>query len=347
MLLQKRLSLTACTSLVARLCLADEVYDRYSYCTRWYGSVRGSIDLEDVVQENNYNGTIFCPDSYDFPSATTALAGAIMDVCPPLSYIDDTNAIEVRLSFSDASSVLSGPIDNLDLENILITNGSVTHAFENNALPALLQPDPQRSTRFIPSWVVNGTQYALSQAPDEDDDSMGVYLDCDYEGSYGYCGGYEDIHDGGCWSRQSFVFNMRSHLNFTIRFSDSQASFEIWAAQELYNAQQPTGKNAKAYISFEGTRQLPSIVDYQFWENSPQTDYEHEQAFLSTRQFLKWVADEKGMPLLLNNTKNGEWFDAGNGTFKAENGADSIVSRLGSVPTAFAALLVTLAWLML
>ena len=320
MLPDRRLS-WATALLMVCLCRADEVYNRYNYCVKYYGSVSAELNLEGLVPQYNYNGTIRCPDIFDFPSATSYLAGATLEICPPLSYTDDIPVLDVQLSFSDSSGVLSGPIDNLDLHGILITNGSVTEPFENGGIPALLQFDPAQSEPFLPVWTVNGTEAALTEAPTESDNSMGVYFDCDYPGSRYYCGGYEDIHEGGCWSRQSFYFNMRSRLNFTIRFSENEATFEIWAQQELLNYEGASTSNyTKAYLRFGGDRSLPSIVDYDFWEHST-SDYEVEQQFLSTRQDLEWTADENGMPLLSNDTDSGEWYDAGNGTFKAENSA--------------------------
>jgi hypothetical protein len=294
-MLRARLQLLACITALQRLIVAEEVYNRYSYCTRYYGSVKADINLEGVVQEYNYNGTILCPDEFELPNYPNYLQGATLDICPPLDYDNEVAALEVRLSYSDTSYVLSGPIDNLDIHDILITNGSVTQAFENNALPAILQWDEANGNLVRPTWTVNGTQSALSSAPDADDYTQGVYFDCDYNGFDYYCGNGGDEDDGGCFLRQSFYFNMQSRMNFTIRFSDGEATFEIWAEQEYWNAKAPTGKYTKAYVSFAGNRQLPSIVDYDFWENT-MSNYETEQEFLSTRMNLRWEADEQNMP---------------------------------------------------
>lgn len=314
-----RLALTVaalqCISLISAV---DIPPNAYPFCIRYYGSVSSEIELPDTLPKFNYNGSIPCPTSMRLPTRS----GATLTLCPPLdSYNDeDPIAMSAELRLSDSSGVLADPIDNLHLAPRLITNGSVTGPFENSGQPAIIAHNPAReSSSFLPVWTINGTEAALTDSPDDDDRTNGVYFGCRYNDSPYYCGGFEDLHatSGGCWSSQWMLFNMRNALNFTIRFSDSEASVEIWAASPVDEEQ--SGMTT-TYVSFGGNRKVPSVVDYDFWTNTL-SDYEIETAYASERQSLKLEMGQDELPVFVNRTDSEDAYAVGNGTFSSATSA--------------------------
>jgi hypothetical protein len=315
----------------------DIVLNQYEYCIKYYGTVQAEIELpSESIPTYNYNGTILCPlDIY-----TPYIAGATLNICPPYSsYPSDNLALQATLELRTAGYELSGAIDSLSLSPTLITNGSVPPSFFDvpNNIPAVLQKDIHESRQFLPVWTVNGTSAALTDYTDATDDTQGVYISCDYGSFNQYCGGYEDLHDaatGGCWRSQTIPFNMQSNLNYTFRFSASEASVDIWTEDEYVTyLGNRTGTNTKVYLRFGGTRQLPSVVDYDFWENS-NSNYEVETAYIEKSTTLKFEEDEEGLPLFMNQTETGEWFDTANGTYSTQdiNGrASAMRSNIGVV----------------
>ena len=316
----------------------DIVLNEYQYCIKYFGYVQLDVELPDSVPDYNYNGTQLCPASFElYPG----ISGATLEICPPYSSDQDGMALSASLIFQPMDGQLDGPLDYLELTPTLITNGSVPPAhFEGNGIPATLAKDIHESDPLIPVWTINGTQAALTDYPDITDDNQGVYISCDYPGSNIYCGGYEDIHDavtGGCWRSQSIPFNMQTAMNFTFRFDMNEATVEIWVESEYVTyLGNRTGANTQAYLKFSGGKQLPSVVDYDFWENS-QSDYEVESGYMEERKDMKLEEDEAGMPILVNRTDSGEWYDSANGTFSTQkaNGADKRLAELEWVHVLF------------
>lgn len=298
---------------------ADYIPNVYSFCIKYYGSVSSEIELPDSIPQYNYNGSDSCPTPMRFP----VISGATLEICPPSgsTQTDDPTALSAELRLSHTSGELTDPVDNLRLAPFLIINGSVPGPFDNNGRPAILAHDAAREqSSFVPVWTINGTEASLIDSPGERDHTQGVYFGCRYNKSPYYCGSYEDLHEpppGGCWSSQMFNFNMRNPLNFTIRFSDNEASAEIWATSPyvLYTGEE-TGSETTAYISFGGNREVPSVVDYDFWTNS-ESNYEIETDNAQRRAGMKLEMGADDLPVLVDDTETGESFAAGNGTFSS------------------------------
>jgi hypothetical protein len=316
----------------------DPSLNSYSFCIRYYGSVSAEVDLPDTIPTYNYNQTTICPRSFNFPN----LSGATLTICPPSSSLsdDDPVAISAELRFRDVSGELTGPIDNLRLSPRLITNGSTVGPFASNGKPAIIAHDPGHEISSLsPVWTINGTQAALTDSPDADDRTNSVYFGCRYEHSPYYCGGFEDRHapDGGCWDSQWILFNMHDPLNFTYRFSNDEASVYLWARSPLAlsDDEAEQGRNIESnsssvYIVFGGNREVPSVVDYDFWTNS-ESDYEIETTFAAERQGLNFELGDDGGPVFMNETKqggDGEGYAVGNGTAVSESAAPPISQPL-------------------
>ena len=313
----------------------DLVMNSYQYCIKYYGSLQADVELPDSVPDYNYNGTELCPASF---TVYPGISGATLEICPPYtSYEVDGLALSASLSFHSTGGQLDGPIDVLSLEPTLITNGSVRPShFEGGGIPAVLAKDIHESEPLVPVWTINGTAAALTESPAADDHTQGVYISCDYPSSNVYCGGYEDTHDtvtGGCWRQQDINFNMQADLNYTFRFDRNEASAEIWVAAEYVTyLGNRTGAATQLYLRFGGTRHLPSVVDYDFWENS-ESDYEVESQYFEERKGMDLEEDERGLPVLVNRTETAEWYDCANGTYavqKINGGSRSIAVDLSA-----------------
>lgn len=299
----------------------DLVLNEYFYCIKYYGSVVADIDLpSDGIPTYNYDGTELCALNIRTPY----VGGATLEICPPDSSFDVNNlALTATLALHASGGELNGPIDNLELSPTLITNGSVpASVFENNGIPAVVTKDTEESTTYHPEWIINGTQASLSDYPDATDRTQSVYISCDYPSFNQYCGGYEDTHDtvtGGCWRDQSIWFNMQTPMNFTFRFDNVEATVDIWVESEYETAMgNRTGTNTQLHLEFSGNRRLPSVVDYDYWEESD-SNYELEQEYLAVRQGLALREDEQGLPIIVNETETGEWYDSANGTFSTQS----------------------------
>lgn len=295
----------------------DYIPNAYSFCIKYYGTVSAEIELPDALPTYNYNGSDRCPTSMRFP----VISGATLEICPPMhsTQTDGPTALGVELRLSDVAGELTDPIDNLRLAPQLVTNGSVPGPFDNNGRPAILAHDTAREqSSFVPVWTINGTEASLIDSPKDTDHTQGVYFGCRYSKSPYYCGGYEDRQKpppGGCWSSQMFNFNMRNALNYTFRFSNNEASVEIWATSPyvLYTGEE-TGSETTAYISFGGNRQVPSVVDYDFWTNA-ESNYEIETEYAQTHAGMKLEMGANDLPVLVNDTETGQYYAAGNGTY--------------------------------
>ena len=301
----------------------DLVLNEYMYCIKYFGYLQADVELPDTIPDYNYNGTELCPASF---TVYPGISGATLEICPPTSNYgeDQALALSASLTFHPSGGQLDGPIDYLELAPTLITNGSVppSHFDVPNGVPATLAKDIHESEPAIPVWTINGTGASLTDYPNADDDSQGVYISCAYPGSNVYCGGYEDTHDevtGGCFRDQQFAFNMRSNLSYTFRFDINEASVDIFTSAEYVTyLGNHTGGNTELNLRFYGTRQLPSVVDYDFWENS-ESDYEVESQYFEERQGMTLEEDERGLPVLVNRTESGEWYDSANGTYSVQS----------------------------
>jgi hypothetical protein len=287
------------------------------YCITYFGSVQGTVTLpQGPVPLRNWNGTATCPLYWSFP----ALEGAIFTLCPHgstdgyWSKPSDGVAVDVTLSFrGDLTETLLHSIDRLFLTNLLITNGSVAGPFTAGGRPAVLAKDAGRSTAALPAWIINGTQEAEIYAAR----SEGVYFDCNNltpAERYQYCGDFYDINKGGCWSSYQFQWNMTNPLNFTFEIFGNSAIIDISSAND-YNG---TGQNIVATIHFEGTTLLPAAGNTVFWNNSGVTFVQYQE----NANAFELVPDQEGLPLFLNNTKTGEWYDSSNQTYSVRSGSD-------------------------
>jgi hypothetical protein len=308
---------------------SDLVLNEYQYCIKYFGTVEAVIDLPSSLPDYNYNGTILCPGSFSTPY----ISGATLEICPPLSDYGDPVYLALRatLTFRPRNTYLTGPIDILSLAPA-ITNGSVPISVFNDPqfTPAVLAKDTQESTRFSPVWTVNGTGASFLNS-DPTSSNQGVYISCDYEDTGIYCGGYEDQHaaNGGCFRSQQIDFNSpaTTSLNYTYRFSAQEATVDLSILSEYITyLGRATGENTEINLKFSGTRGLPSVTDYDFWENS-ESDYEVEKTYYEERKGMQFDEDQEGLPLLVNRTESGEWYDSANGTYSVQsvNG----VGRLG------------------
>jgi hypothetical protein len=289
----------------------------------YFGSITAEVFLASTVSETNYNGTITCPREWDLGT----LDGAHLRLYPGV--IDSYNdapypgleqggglAMRAELMAGHFSSALSYNIDGVDMSNILITNGSTPGPFMNGGTPAILAPDPEELANgpwsLVPVWTINGTQSAFVVSSQTSPEA--IYLQCDNSRHRGYCGYFQDTHQNGCWSRQPFLFGVDEQpSNFSIRFSNNEATFDIWVESEFNS----TGVNSVAHIVFRGDRNLPSITDYDFWEQSP-LDYELAREYTNA---MRLEADEENMPVFRNETSTRDWWATVNGTFYFESGA--------------------------
>jgi hypothetical protein len=313
----RRLLLAALAAALASAQSGPENSDHY--CITYFGTIQGSVTLPaGPIPARNYNGTTACPLFWQFPAAP----GATLVLCPAGTGDDywakpgDALAVSAALNLrGDESEVLSRPLDDVYLQNLLITNGSVAGPFTAGAQPAVLARDGARSTPAVPAWVINGTQAAeIYETPNQ-----GVYFNCANLAPgqrYQYCGNFDDTHSGGCWSEYHFTWNMTQPLNFSIEFTSTSATMEISSAND-YNS---TGHNILASLHFQGSTAIPPVADTAFWSNSfvNATQYQqHANAF-------QLVPDQEGLPLFLNGTKSGEWYDTANQTYSARSGSGRI-----------------------
>jgi hypothetical protein len=287
------------------------------YCITYFGSVQGSVTLpQGPVPLRNYNGTAECPLYWEFP----VVEGATLTLCPAGSAdafwtsASDHLAIDVAVNFrGGVTETLARPLDSLLLQNLLVTNGSAAGPFTGGGRPAVLAKDVAQSTAAVPTWIINGTQEAEIYSVA----NQGVYFDCANltpKQQYQYCGVFEDTNSGGgCWSSYHFRFNMSNPLNFSIQFTSDSAIVEISSANN-YNF---TGQNILASIHFQGTTAIPALTDAAFWNNSFQTFAQYQQQANS----FELVPDQEGLPLFLNHTKTGEWYDTSNQTYSARSGS--------------------------
>ncbi|KAK3315593.1 hypothetical protein B0H66DRAFT_565628 [Apodospora peruviana] len=304
----------------------DFVPNAYSYCIKYYGSVSASISLGEGWLGKNYNNTITCPTSWDFPT----LKGATLTLCPPESnpggkgpfYAPDARglAIDAKLEFRHVAGILEKPIDHLALTDFLITNGSVKVP---DGKPAVLAPHDWSRSYIGPQWSINGTEESIVSEPKRSGGGVSLYLDCanlsNKQRGSDYCGTGEDEDVGGCWRSQTFVFNMQDRMNFSIGFHNFEAEATVFAGQDWVYRNGTNMGTSEVVLTFAGRRELPSVVDYDFWINS-EMNYESEKEDLNDQFRLE--EDATGMPLFLNATQSGEWFDTANGTFSVLSGAN-------------------------
>jgi hypothetical protein len=301
--------------------------DQTRFCIRYFGSVDGTVSLpQGIIPPRNYNDTAACPVAWSFPS----IEGATLELCPPSTILygqqSDHIAIDATLSFrGQISEVITRPIDTLLVRSLLITNGSVAGPFSADGQPAVLAKDTTQPTQSTPSWTITGNEAAEI---DTQDHLAGVYLSCQNlrpEQQVQYCGVFEDSQYGGCWSEYHFRFNMSNPLNYTFTFSTNGATVDLTSLNDYNN----TGQEIKATIHFEGTPTLPVASDLTFWNNSEQS----YDSYVEEKNAFTLVPDEKGLPLFLNKTKSGEWYDTSNQTYSgpsARSDADGRVSIEGS-----------------
>jgi hypothetical protein len=304
---------------------SNVVISEYKYCIRYFGSVRAELDVPNIIPTFNYNGTIRCPRSWRFPT----VSGVTLTLCPPNEYGESWNkrtdgvAITALLSLQGRTGgLLDLPIDNILLDRLLVTNGSVSGPFSNSGKPAVLAEDVERTRKGtgLPVWTINGTQSSIIGWP-EKKSKAGIYFSCtnmEEKDKFGnYCGVSYDDYGAGCWNNHAFSFSMQSPLNYTIRFDNHTASVEMWAENEFAPNGTSTGSFTKVFVVFGGLRDLPSVTNFDFWKNSEQ-NYEVEKSELRDFSF---IADEKRMPVFVNNSDTSVWFSTANNTFSANTNA--------------------------
>jgi hypothetical protein len=171
--------------------------------------------------------------------------------------------------------------------------------------------------RIKPTWTINGTQKALTGDPKSYSTKQGAYFNCDdfhMQNEYSYCGYYQGTNQNGCWTRQYFPFSMETPvMNYTIRFSNNEASIEIYAESEFNE----TDGNTQARIDFGAIRQMPSVVDNEFWNHYDRSSYEIVKAQYDLNR-VQFVPDQANMPVCMNQTESGEWYATVNATFSQE-----------------------------
>lgn len=289
------------------------------YCIRYFGSIRASVDVADAVPEYSLHNEFRCPRTWNFPSTR----GAILELCPPYLLSRPAfkgQAMMASLKFGD--TYLDRPIDGLSFSNMYITNGSVPGPFANDGQPAVIVQDPGASgaARFG-AWFINGTETAFVEAPDGDDRTWVVYLNCyDFNSTDRFCS-YEYASSGvtgpisGCWVEQAFYFNMETPLNFSIWFDYWDATVDIWSESEYIANYAGTGSTSKLTLHFRGNRPLPTVTDDEFWDNSPLT---YEAVVATMHQTMEFRRDDQGFPLFWNRT-NENWYSTRNGTYRLDN----------------------------
>jgi len=317
---------------VAEAAAPEIVLNQYQYCIRYFGGISADLDLPRGAVQKNYNGSVTCPLSWSFPTER----GATLTICPISSNIfsepSDGITLDIELSFLPRNGELSRPIDGVQLRDLLVTNGTVKGPFTNGGTPAILAEDPDRSTSLLPVWTINGTEQSMINNKNNRTRGEGFYLSCnnfDRSKLTKYCGFFQDSQEDGCWVSTSFVWSMEGpgRVNYTIRFSDSTASVEFWTRQEYFRRSDgaPTGFFEEAYFVFGGDRNLPSVVDYDYWTNA-MSDYENEKADLNDFHFQ---ADDQGFPVFVNRSTRAESYSARNGTYQNRSWGSTI-----SVPSA-------------
>jgi hypothetical protein len=297
---------------------AETVLNQYQYCIKYFGAIKADLDLPRGAVNKNYNGTITCPLDWSFPTER----GATLTICPTssngFSEPSDGITIDIELSFQPKTGELSRPIDGASMRDLLVTNGTVKGPFTNGGTPAILAEDPERSTQFVPVWTINGTEQSMINNKNNKTRGEGFYLSCnnfDRSKLTKYCGFFQDTQEDGCWVDTTFQWTMEGpgRVNYSIRFSDSTASVEFWTRQEHFRTSDgsPTGFFEEAYFVFGGDRNLPSVVDYDYWTNSF-SDYETEKENLNDFHFQ---ADDQRFPVFVNKSTRAEMYSTRNGTY--------------------------------
>jgi hypothetical protein len=305
-------------------------FNEYQYCVIYFGSIEATLYLPDGgVPEKNYNGTATCPRKWEFPTTV----GATFQLCPPFggAYTDESRdhiALDATLSFRGAGQIeISRPVDYLMLRDLLITNGTVTGPFSAGGTPAVIVEDKAQSDLSRTTWTINGTQGAVI------DETLGgnVFFSCQNltpeQLGLRYCGNDLDQQDGGCFFNQMFRFNMQLPLNFTMTFTSTRATVDLFAEMP-YNK---TAFNSVAQVSFTGTTDFPSVTYYDFWNNAEKT---YEQYQLLYNKYIKLVPDKNGLPVFWNDTDTGEWYATSNQTFSKPSAGARAGRIIGALPLA-------------
>lgn len=319
------------------------------FCVKYFGSVEVLLKLPQESPSKNYNGTVDCPLEWHFEGTK----GGTLTICPPSYGLwweekKDNINLDVELRFSNGAVTESyKPIDNVLLQHLLITNGSITGPFSSNGTPAILAPDkkPLVTQRF-PTWTVNGTQRALIDS-NLWRTARGAYLTCDTlpdRGAPQYCGDPYDIRQDGCWSRTQLGFNFTNPMNFTVRFSTAEATVDLWFEQ-AYTRYDGTsvGANQKVYMQFTGDRKLPDEDDLEFWDTS-ELNYTYEDINWNDIAFLP---DEEGFPYFINDSTSGakESYYTSNTTGIERSGSARTAGALSTLGLAVSIFLAFLAYL--
>jgi hypothetical protein len=281
----------------------------------YFGGVGAELIMPDTdnTPQRNWNDTEYCPNWWTF----WPRSGAVFQLCPYLVSgpyeIQEASAMSVDLSFNP-DDLDRNPLTSADLSNIFITNGSVRGPFAYDVTPAVISLEESENTEPVlySTWSVNGTQEAFLT----NDPSATSYVSFDCSKAYGddsggYCGTFYDRQQGGCWSMQKFSLHNQTTTNFSVRFNNDLATVDIWTVQPWIDKNGTDLGDIQVHVKFSGKRDLPSITEYSFWENSD-TTYEVGQTLVNDIELRE---DSARMPLFYNDTKSKEWYSSGNGTY--------------------------------
>lgn len=318
--------LYAILAFAAQSSAAEWKDNEQQYCVSYFGNIGAELTVPrgDGAPLRNWNGTETCTDWWKF----SPRSGAVLQLCP-YSYgdpdaIQDATAMSVELRFGP-EKYYRNPLRVITFSRIFITNGSVSGPFAGYDIkPAAIQLQESEKTEdvIVSKWAVNGTQESLLSGGRDSSDS--VSLDCSEaygEDSGGYCGTYEDRHQGGCWSSQQFHLHNQTATNFSVQFDDSVGTVDIWTAQPWTAINGTDFGDINVHVSFSGKRHLPSISEDEFWDNMDLYSYEAAQILVNN---IKLKEDEAGMPLFYNNTDSEEWYAAANGTYSNDSSITSL-----------------------
>lgn len=283
------------------------------YCVTYFGGIAADLTIPDRSPNKNYNGTASCPPWWRFHAD-----GAKLRICPPTTpeegNVGEAQMLDIELYYASNGNRVNGddeygPITAARLSGLFITNDSATGPFGEGLQPAKIELQKSDAETINPAWSVNGTQESFL----DDYAQLWLSFDCqdvDQE-QFGYCGNYYDRHWGGCWSAQSFELGEGKPVNYSVRFEDEEAELEIWIARPWIDINGTDLGEIAVKAHFAGDRELPSITEYDFWENS-ETSYEGAKDDVND---IKLKQDATGMPMFFNETAGSEWYSAGNGTY--------------------------------
>lgn len=315
----------------------------YDYCIKYYGTVSADIDVADVVPEKSWNGNRTCPRRWELASG----GGASLKLCPPvLEWYGndgmDAAAINVELVYNPGRGENDLDITYFTFRNMLVTNGTASGPFLNDGKPAILLKGEDQDESSWPIWRINGTEKSLVHCPKAEKCSVDggiARLSCwtqrDNAPWFQYCGFAEDSDKLACWDQEEIGWNMHWPMNFSIGFDDYKAKIQLWARSKTPRYPEAGNRSfSTTYLEFVGRREVPSVAEYKFWNNTDM-GYESETAKYEKSRKMGVVPDGQGYPLFVNRSGNGEWYALVNQTF-SDSGGVMVERRISGLAGTFA-----------